>query len=85
MQLTIEQEMHYVDTVSPYYWLPAIIVGVIMFIYSLVHAIIITDGFVLHYIPEKLLIRKICLIVSTKPANNIEIVWLNTLMRQDKW
>lgn len=44
MQLTIEQEMHYVDTVSPYYWLPAIIVGVIMFIYSLVHAIIITDG-----------------------------------------
>lgn len=45
MQLTIEQEMQEVDGISPYYWTPACIVAVVMVIYSFVHAIMLTDGF----------------------------------------
>lgn len=45
MQLTIEQELNFVNTISPYYWMPATLTAVIMLIYSLVHAIIITAGF----------------------------------------
>jgi hypothetical protein len=44
MQLTIEDEMRNQDTVSPYFWMPAIFISIIMCIYSIVHAIIVTDG-----------------------------------------
>lgn len=33
------------DSVSPYYWIPASTVSVIMTIYTIVHASIYTDGF----------------------------------------
>lgn len=45
MHLTIEQELQENDSISPYYWMPAIWTALIMVIYSLIHAIIITDGF----------------------------------------
>jgi uncharacterized membrane protein len=45
MELTIEQEDHPVDDISPYYWTPASITAFLMLIYTLVHAIMLTDGF----------------------------------------
>lgn len=33
------------DTVSPYYWIPASTISVLMAIYTIVHASIFTDGF----------------------------------------
>jgi len=45
IQLTVEQEMAQVDDVSPYFWTPAMIIGIIIAIYSLVHAILMLDGF----------------------------------------
>lgn len=45
IQLTVEQEMGQEDDVSPYFWTPAMIIGIIIAIYSLVHAILMLDGF----------------------------------------
>lgn len=45
MQLTIEQELHELDTISPYYWMPTTVIAVVLLIYSIVHASILTDGF----------------------------------------
>ena len=46
MELTIEQEEpRYEDNISPYYWTPAAIISFLMLAYSLVHAILLTDGF----------------------------------------
>lgn len=44
MQLTVEQEIVDEDD-KPYYWLPVSIIAVVMVLYSLVHAIMLTDGF----------------------------------------
>lgn len=44
MQLTIEQE-DMQDDVSPYFWTPASVIAFLMVVYSLVHAIMLTDGF----------------------------------------
>lgn len=44
MHLTVEQEITE-DDVSPYFWTPAMVIGIIMAIYSLVHAILMLDGF----------------------------------------
>jgi hypothetical protein len=44
MQLTIEQEISD-DDISPYYWTPTSIIAILMLIYTLVHAILLTDGF----------------------------------------
>lgn len=43
MQLTIEQEIQE-DDISPYFWTPASIVAVVMVLYAIVHAILMTDG-----------------------------------------
>lgn len=45
LQLTVEQEIGAQDDISPYYWTPVSIIAVIMVIYSLIHAILVTDGF----------------------------------------
>lgn len=46
MELTIEQEDRPVaDDISPYYWTPASIIAFLMLVYTLVHAIMLTDGF----------------------------------------
>lgn len=44
MTLTIEQEMVQ-DGISPYYWTPAASISAVMIIYTLVHAIMLSDGF----------------------------------------
>lgn len=44
IQLTVEQDVGD-DDVSPYFWTPASIIAIVMTIYTLVHAIILTDGF----------------------------------------
>lgn len=43
MQLTVEQDMTE-DEISPYWWTPASVIAFFMFIYCLVHAIMLTDG-----------------------------------------
>lgn len=45
LQLTVEQDVVSADDVSPYFWSPATIIALVMTIYTLVHAIILTDGF----------------------------------------
>lgn len=45
LQLTVEQDVASADDVSPYFWSPATIIAFVMTIYTLVHAIILTDGF----------------------------------------
>jgi hypothetical protein len=46
MELNIEQEEREPhDDISPYYWTPASIISILMLIYTLVHAIMLTDGF----------------------------------------
>jgi hypothetical protein len=44
MQLTIEQE-DMQDDISPYFWTPTSIIAIVMVFYTLVHAILLTDGF----------------------------------------
>lgn len=44
IQLTVDQDVGG-DDVSPYFWTPASIIAIVMTIYTLVHAIILTDGF----------------------------------------
>jgi hypothetical protein len=44
MQLTIEQE-DMQDDISPYFWTPTSIIAIFMVVYTLVHAILLTDGF----------------------------------------
>ena len=44
MTLTIEQETVH-DGISPYYWTPAAGISAFMIIYTLVHAIMLSDGF----------------------------------------
>ncbi|KAL7018992.1 hypothetical protein ACKWTF_010974 [Chironomus riparius] len=45
MHLTIEQELGEGNPISPTYWMPTTVIASLMFIYSLIHAIILTDGF----------------------------------------
>lgn len=45
MHLTIEQELGEGNPIPPSYWMPTTLIASIMFIYSLIHAIILTDGF----------------------------------------
>lgn len=46
MSLTINEEIREGnDDVSPYFWTPAWIIALLMVIYSLVHSIMLTDGF----------------------------------------
>jgi len=45
IQLTVEQEEQKQNDVSPYFWSPASIVAIVMIIYTLVHSIMLTDGY----------------------------------------
>lgn len=44
MQLTVEQELQEDDS-SPYLWAPATVIAFIMNVFTLVHSIMLTDGF----------------------------------------